>query len=282
MNRCWLPLLLICTGCVDRLVDFHVHRLEGVRCTGIDGNGFNLVVRCQLENPNALGAEVSQVRFRSLTGSHLLGQGRFPGPVKVNANSRFVLQVPVRVSYADLPADLPRRVASGMLLMRTEVDLRAKTSLGSYSMHLTTEDRVKIAEALKVAIQGPFQGQAFRIDSIRLAGLELRRIRLRIRFVARNMFGFPVRIRGGRYSVSINGALFGDGKLERPIAVPPRRTVTVDAKVLATHGAVTQAIAAMLGADPRFRVKGTLWIDPIGGVSKLPIDIQAGSDIFAR
>ena len=282
MRGLLLVVLLLQGACVERLVDFSVRRLEGVRCTGIDGNGFNLVVRCRLENPNPLGARVSQVRFRTFTGENLLGQGRLPQPVEVAPRTQFTLEVPVRVAYADLPADLPGRVQDGALPMRTEVDLTATSKLGSLDMHLTATDKVQIAQAMRVAIRGPFSGQAIRIQGISLAGLELRRVKLRIRLVARNMFAFPVHITSGRYSIAINGSHFGDGKLEQAVRLPPRGQVLVDAKVLATHGAVGQAIAAMMGAAPGFRLTGTLWIEPIAGVSRLPLDVEADSSIFNR
>lgn len=277
-----LTAVVLLTGCVERLVDFHVHRLEGLRVTGIDGKGFDLKVRCLLENPNALGAEVVKVRFKTFSKDHLLGQGSFAGPVQVKARSRFTLRVPVRVAYHRLPADFPARVKGGTLLMRTEVDLTAKTGLGSYPMHLVTEGPVEVAEALAVAIQGPFKGEAVRIRSIRLVGLKLREVTLRIRFVARNLFTFPVRIRRGEYSILVNGERFGAGKLDRPIDLPPRGSKTVEAEVTATHGAVTRAIAAMMGADPRFRLRGTLWIDPVGGVSKVPLDVEADASVFSN
>lgn len=268
--------------CVERLVDFHVRRLEGLRVTGIDGDGFNLQVRCLLENPNALGARVRDVRFKTFSGDHLLGEGSFAGPVEVAARSRFPLRVPVRVSYKRLPADFPTRVKDGTLLMRVEVDLTAGTKLGSYSMHLRTEDRVEIAEALKVAIQGPFKGQAIRIDRITLGGLKLRQVKLRIRFTARNMFAFPVQVRRGEFRIAINAEHFGDGKLAGPLALPPTGSRTVEAEVVASHGAVGRALGAMMGADPRFRLKGTLWIDPVGGVSRLPLDVEADSSVFGQ
>lgn len=277
-----LLLLLGCAGCVERLVDFHVRRLESLRVTSIDGNGFNLKVRCELENPNPIGARVSEVRFKTYAGPHALGEGTLPRPVEVAPKSRFVLEVPVRVTYARLPADFPSRVKDGTLLLRTETDLRAATKLGSYRMHLVAEDRTRISEALQVAIQGPFSGRALRIESISLAGVQLRRVKLRIRFVARNMFAFPVRIVRAAYSIAINGSHFGDGTLSKPIAIPPGREVAVEVEVAATHGAVGSAIAAMMGAEPRFRLTGTLWIDPIGGVSKLPIDVEADSSIFGK
>jgi LEA14-like dessication related protein len=270
------------SGCVERLADFSVQSLEGVRCTGIDGKGFNLLVRCQLQNPNGLGATVQNVHFQTFAGRYLLGEGRFQGPLRVRPKSEFLLEVPVRVSYSGLPADFPERVKDGHLRMRTEVNLTAKTKLGSYDMHLSTVDRVKIAEALGVAIQGPFRGGAFRIDSITLAGLKLRRVTLRIRFTARNMFAFPFRIRRGTFGISINGSPFGDTKLEQPLQLEPRSQVSVDTVVTASHGAVGRAIAAMMGEDPRFRLKGTLWIDPIGGVDRLPVEVDADSSIFGQ
>lgn len=143
-------------GCVERLVDFHVRRLVGVKVTGIDGRGFDLRVRCELENPNSLGAAVTRVRFSTYLGQHLLGEGRLAGPVKVAARSSFTLEVPVRVAYDRLPADLPRQVADGTVQMRTETTFTATTRLGSYTMRLRAVDRTEIAEAIKVAIRGCF------------------------------------------------------------------------------------------------------------------------------
>jgi len=279
---CLLALPLVAVGCVERLVDFHVRRVEGVRVTHIDGEGFNLVVRCRLENPNRLGAELRDVRFRSLVGQDRLGEGTLPGPITVAARSPFTLEAPVRVAFARLPADFPARVRGGFIRLRTEADLTAKTQLGTYHMHLVSEDRTRIAEALEVAIQGPFKSQAFRIDRITLGGVALRRVSLRVRFTARNLFPFPVRITRGSYTIAINGSHFGDGTLQQPISIPPRGQASAEVDLLATHGAVGSAIAAMMGQDPRFRLKGTLWIDPIGGVERLPIDIEADSTIFGR
>jgi LEA14-like dessication related protein len=278
--RTLLLLALLCTGCVERFVDFRVRELSGVRVTNIDGRGFDLRVRCELENPNALGAEVSRVRFRTWTGEHELGNGELSERFSVTARSRFSLEVPVRVTYEALPADLPARAAGGTIQLRTEADLRARTSLGSYNMRLTSEGRTQIAEALRVAVQGPFAGDSVRVDSIALAGLELRRVRLRARLTARNRFSFPIQIRRGTFSVAVNGAPFGKTSLDRPLALGPRATATLEMIVLATHGAVGGAIAAMFGAQPRFRVQGELEIDPIGGVQRIPIDVQADSSVF--
>jgi LEA14-like dessication related protein len=273
-------LALLSAGCVERFVDFRVRELSGVRVTSIDARGFDLRVRCELENPNALGAEVSGVRFRTWTGEHELGNGALSQPFSVAARSRFSLEVPVRVTYESLPADLPARAAGGAIQLRTEASLRARTSLGSYNMRLSSEGRTRIAEVLRVAVQGPFAGDGVRVDSIALAGLELRRVRLRARLTARNRFAFPIQIRRGTFQIAVNGAPFGKTSLDRPLTLRPRATVSLEMLVLATHGAVGGAIAAMFGAEPHFRVRGELEIDPIGGVQRIPIDVQADSSVF--
>jgi len=38
----------------------------------------------------------------------------------------------------------------------------------------------------------------------------------------------------------------------------------------------------LLTQDPTFRIFGTLWIDPIAGVSELPVDVTTDDSIFKR
>lgn len=273
-----LPLVL--GACVERLVDFNVKRLEGVRVTRIDGQGFDLIARYEVENPNPLGATISKVRFETFMGQHQLGRGQMAGPLQVAAKSRFSLEAPVRVTYGRLPPDLPQRVADGTMRIRTVASMTAGSKLGSITMNLTSEDRAKIDDSLKVAIRGSFSGDALKILSINLGRLKLRKVQLKIKIRAQNLFAFPVRIRRGNYSISINGSHFGKGAFSEPLTLAPRGAVERTMEIAASHGAVGSAIMAMMGAEPRFKLKGTLWIDPIAGVSKLPLEVEADSSIF--
>ena len=275
-----LPLLA--TGCAERFIDFRVHRLLVARVTGIDGAGFEMQVRCEVENPNLLGAQIEGLRFKASMGEHLVGRGALAGPVAVPPRGRFTLEVPVRVAYADLPPDFPRRVQGGELELTTEADLRARTKLGTYQMRLVSKGSTRIAETLSVAVQGFFQGEALRVEGIKLGRLELRRVRLRIRFLAKNLFAFPVNVLRGEFRLDVNGRFFGESRLEQPLALPPRGSRGLELEVAATHGAVAAATSSMIAGEPRFRVRGTLWIDPIGGVSRIPIDVRADSSVFGH
>lgn len=275
-------LLLGSGGCVERLVEFRVHRLLGAQVRGIDGEGFSMVVRVEVENPNPVGARISDIHFRSFTGSHLLGRGALAGPVQAPARARFALAVPLRVAYADLPADLPQRAADGTLPLRTEARFRASSRLGSMQLTLVSRGQVKVADTLAVAIRGPFSGDAVRVRRIELAELDLRTARLRLHLLVRNRFAFPIGVRRARCELEVSGAPFGRGELKRPLRLPPRGEARIAVEVLATHGAVGRGVLALLGGDPRFVVRGTLWIDPIGGVSQLPLQIETDASIFER
>jgi len=273
-----VPWLL--AGCAERFLDFQVRRLTALKVVRIDGAGFDLQVRCELENPNPLGAELGAISFETWAGDHRLGRGTLPGPIQVAARSRFTLEVPVRVAYAELPADLPARVAGGSLALQTEASFSARTPVGSYAMRLRSSGQTQVAEALQVAVQGSFRGEALRVERISLAGLELRRIRLKVRLRARNLFAFPLRVQRGEVDLAIGGTPFGKSKLEQPLALPAHGEATTEVAIAATHGTVGTVITSMLGQQPRFRVRGTLWIDPVGGVSQIPIDVEADQSIF--
>jgi LEA14-like dessication related protein len=277
-----LLLPLVEAGCAEKFVDFKVHRLLGLRVTKIDRVGFDTLVRCELENANPVAAEIEDVVFRASTGEHLIGRGTLRGPFPVAARSRFELELPLRVAYVDLPADFPKRVERGELPLVTEAGLRAHTKVGTYEMKLVSTGSMRIAESLPVVVQGPFQGDAVRVQAIHLGGLELRRMRLRIRFVARNPFAFPVHVRRGELKLDVNGRFFGEGKLGEPLLVPARGSRASEIEVAATHGAVASVALSWLGEEPSFRLQGALWIDPIGGVTRVPIDVRADSSVFSR
>ncbi len=275
-------LALAAAGCVERFVDFRVEKLVALKATRVDGSGFNLLVKSEVANPNRLDAEVSEVDFRAYLGPSLIGSGHVAGPFSAPAGGRFLLEAPLRVAYGDLPADFPARVAGGELALRTEARFRARTSLGRYTMQVTSEGRTRIAEALQVAVQGSFQGEALRVEGIALGALALRQVQLRVRFRLRNLFAFPVKIEGGDFKLAINDAPFGESSLPSALELPARGSATTTLEIAATHGVVGSVVLGMLGKEPRFRVRGTVRIAPIGGVSRIPVDVQADSSIFGR
>ena len=277
-----LPAALGGCACFNKWVDFKVHRLLGARVDKIDATGFTMQVRTEVENPNAVGASLSQVRFRTYMGKQMVGKGEVRGTVKALARRRFVLSSPVRIAYADLPADLPTRTAGGKVRLRIAATFTARTSLGTFPLKLLSTGDVQVDQSLKVAITGSFRGDSIKVESITLDEVGLFGTRLVARLVARNPFAFPVRVRRASFAIEINGSHFGTGTLERPVRLPPRSLTTVAVEVTASHGAMGQTLMVLLSGNPTFRVFGKLWIDPIAGVSELPVDVTTDSSILHK
>lgn len=277
----FLGLVLASAACFERWVTFEAKRIESLKVTAIEAKSFRLASRCLLHNPNSLDASVSNIRFVAKSGPHVLGRGKLAGPIAVKAKSTFPLTAPLTVSYADLPADFPARVSGGKLALTIETQLTAKTSLGTYTMELVSRGAPRIAEALEVAVRGSFRGKSLVIENYTLRELGLRGVTLDVHVKIANAFAFPLRIRRASYSLDVNGKPFGKGALKTAIALGPRSSARRKLAVRATHGAVGHAMSAIFGKAPKFRVRGTLWIDPIGGVDKIPIDLTADASVFA-
>ncbi|MCK5801041.1 MAG: LEA type 2 family protein [Deltaproteobacteria bacterium] len=268
-------------GCFRKWVKFRTLQIKTIEVKAVNDASFRLDTRCELENPNALGATVTAVRFVAKTGNAIIGRGVLPGPINVPSKKRFDLVAPLVIRYADLPADFPQRVAGGLLPLTIETHFTATTSLGKYTMDLVSTGKPQIAKALEVAIHGSFRGRSLIIETYTLRKIGLRGVTLDLHVKAQNLFAFPIRIRRALYHVDINDKAFGDGEMKTPLPIPPQKTRRRILSVSATHGAIGNAVVALFGKTPRFRVRGTLWIDPVGGVSKIPIDLTADDSVFA-
>ena len=267
-------------GCVDRLVAFQVRRVTSLQVVRIEGDRFTMRIRCEVTNPNRVGARLSGIRFRTYSGEHLLGQGEVPGTVVAPARGGLTLTPLMSVRYDSLPADFPARVKGGELALTTRVVFRASSKLGSLDLNLSSRDRLAVASIVEVAVRGSFQGPNIKVARIQPRSFGLRRTLLEVDLRARNPFAFPVGVRRGAFELFVNGRRVGDASLDERLVVQPGRWAKIQTTLAADHGALGSALLTLLARDPRFRIKGTLWIDPIGGVSKLPIDVTADASVL--
>lgn len=283
MNRAFLAValaVLASSGCFKHWVDFEVRRISAMHVHDIDAHGFDITVRSVIVNPNRAGATLHNIRFHALSGGHPVGQGFVAGPITVAANSQFELDAPVRIAYADLPADLPARVQDGVLPLTIRASLDADTSIGTYHMNLEESGRVEIARALAVAVSGRFGGDALVVRRIALASVDAQSLGLQVQVELRNAFAFPVRIRRGQVALWVNDQHFGKTAFNDMIEIPPRQAIAHTFAIAAAHQDVWATVKALLDREPVFRARGALWIEPIAGVSEVPFDITADMSVF--
>ena len=63
-----LSLMLAATGCIEKWADFEVRSISEMRVIAVDNLGVDAVVLCELLNPNAVDARVSDIRFTAKSG----------------------------------------------------------------------------------------------------------------------------------------------------------------------------------------------------------------------
>lgn len=267
-------------GCMDQLVAFQVRRVTGLQVVRIQGDSFTMRIQCEVDNPNRVGARLSGIRFKAFSGEHLLGKGAVSGTVDAPARGRLSLKSLMSVRYDSLPADFPARVSGGKLALTTHVSFRASSKLGALDLRLRSSDQVAVAQAMEVAVRGSFQGPNIKVERVQYGGSNLRRTRLTVGLRVRNPFAFPVGVLRGEFELSVNGRRVGDAALDKALVVPPGSSALLQVQLDADHGALGSALLALLANSPKFRVKGTLWINPIGGVSRLPLDVTADASVL--
>jgi hypothetical protein len=234
-------------------------------------------VRSEVENLSPAGALLEDLKFRVWMGGHLVGQGSLPGPFRAAGRSRFTLEAPVWIAFESLPADLPERTRGRSVRLRVEATFRARTAVGSLSLRAEREGDVQVAEAIGVAVEGSFRSSSVSVIDMQPESIGLTRTTLRVRLRARNVFAFPIRVLRARCSVEMDGRPIGDGGMESPLVLPPRASREVDVSLEGTHGSLGHGLLSMLGGDPVVHIRGTFWIDPVAGVSRLPVDIRGSA-----
>jgi LEA14-like dessication related protein len=282
VNRALLALAIaaLAPGCFKHWVDFEVQRISAMRVHDIDGRGFDVTVRAVIANPNRVGATIRDVRFQAFTGAHPVGKGFVAGPITIAANSQFELEAPVRIAYADLPADLPARVQGGALPLTIRASFDAVTSVGTFHMDLEKSGQVEIARALEVAVSGRFRGDALVVKRIAMATVDTHSLGLQVQVELRNAFAFPVRVRQGEVALWVNDQHFGKTAFSEHIELPPRLAVAHTFAIAASHRDVWATVKVLLESEPVFRARGTLWIEPIAGVAEVPFDVIADMSVF--
>ena len=265
--------VLFASACAHHFVAFHVRELSAVRVDHIDGDGFDMTVRVEVENPNRLTAEVSDIRFSARTGEYALGAGRGVGTIRAGARSVFPMTATMRVRFADLPADFPDRVQGGSLPLTVDAAFQARTSIGRFAMTLRERGRTAIDQSLPVVIAGGLRGSAVRVTGIEDIGLGLTGMRLQVRVSLANALPFPVRVTRGDIALLVGDRRVGATRIEAPIDLPARGRVERELAVLVSYVDMLRLGQSIGAGDLATRASGTLWIAPIGGVERIPFDV---------
>jgi LEA14-like dessication related protein len=251
-----------------------VREITQVRVDAIDAEGFAMTVHAQVENPNPIAAELTDIRFAARMGEYPLGSGAVADPVRAEASSVFPLRAAMRVAFANLPPDLPARVAAGQLPLTVLAEFTAATRIGRFGMRLRADDRVQIGEALRVVIAGGLRGPTVRITEITRVGLALTGVRVQVRVGLHNAFPFPLRIRRGDIALMLGRLQVGTTRITQGFDMPARARVSRELTIAVSHRDMLRTVRAVSTGQVQPRAVGTLWIEPIAGIERIPFDVH--------
>ena len=260
-------------GCVSQFADFHVREISSVRVDNIDADGFDMTVGVAVENPNRMTAEVSDIRFTASMGEHVLGAGRGVGTIRAGARTVFPMTARMRVRFEDLPGDLPGRVKDGSFPLTVAAAFQARTRVGHFAMKLRETGRTAIDQTLQVVIAGGLRGSVVQITGIERVGLALTGVRLQVRVSLANALPFPVRIIRGEIFMLLGGRRVSATRVDSAIELPARGKVDREFLVQVSHGDMLRLARSLAEGELATRATGTLWIEPIGGVARIPFDV---------
>ncbi|MCC6746200.1 MAG: LEA type 2 family protein [Deltaproteobacteria bacterium] len=274
-HRAWLAVALLscASGCAERLVRFKLARLTELTVFRMEREALSASVRCEVENPNPVGATLKELRFTTRMQGRVVGTGQVGQPLEVRGRRPFELRAPIRVRYVDLPSELPALVSTGSVPLEVEVHLVAETRLGRYPMRLTWQGRLPVARSVRVGVGGELADGAFRLRAVEVARVDLGGMELAVRLQATNPFPFPVGVRRVDYALFVGETFFGEGRSAGRLTLPARAGRELSLPLTATHMGALDGASALLRGASRLRVRGTVWIDPLAGVSAIPFDV---------
>ncbi|HEY3355110.1 MAG TPA: LEA type 2 family protein [Polyangia bacterium] len=270
-------------GCIPaRFVRFEAREVRAVKVLTVREDAADLVLTAVVVNPNPMAARVRSLSYKIFVAERLLGRGARAGAFDVAAHGEAVVDLPVRVAFADIPADLPAAVSGPDVPYRAEVAVDVTSRLGDHHFDLNRKGTVRIADAARMAVMGDFAARVLQVRGVRLLPIQLDGVTVVADLEVRNLFPFPLEIRRVEYAVSLAGAPLGEGRHDQPIVLPARGKAAVAMKLkvpLTSLGTVARAIGQG-GTD--VRVTGRAYLAPIAGISVVPFDVRPDPALLRR
>ncbi|MBI5480665.1 MAG: LEA type 2 family protein [Deltaproteobacteria bacterium] len=264
-----------------RFVRFEAREVRALKVTSVREEGVDAVLTAEVENPNPLAARIHYLRYRIFVGERLIGVGERGGDFAIAAKGRAVVDLPVRVRFADLPADLPALLSTPEVAYRAEVAVDATSRLGKHHFDLDRRGKVRVADAMKLTLAGDFA-----LKVVQPRGMWMRPVPGGLAILAdvevRNIFPFPLEVRRVEYAVSLGGAHLADGRHERPIALGARATGRVEMELRVPLAAVPDVLRAVARGGWEARVRGRAHIRPISGIAEVPFDVRVDQAMLKR
>jgi hypothetical protein len=180
------------------------------------------------------------------------------------------LVLPAELALADLPRDLPARVAKGSIPYRAVVWLEATSAAGTRQHRLEPRGEAPLGPTFEAVVDGAFAEDGVTIVGVGPFGVEGADLAIGVELQFPGYLPFPLEVMRVTYRISLGGDAVGEGESRERFVVAPgiggRGRFHLRVPALGVPG-----IAGKLALGERgLLVEGTVEIVPIGRLSRIP------------
>lgn len=212
---------------------------ERMEVTGIDFEHVAVDFVLAVDNPNPIGVELASLGWAlALDGSPFL-DGKGKDRLKIAANGRSSVAIPVSLTYAQLPKAIQSLTGKDGAPYELSTRLGFATPLGEVAVPLRHKGTLPVIKAPQVSFQ-----------AIRVGNLDLMRqsATLSVDLGIAHQAGSALKFSGFDYALTLSDKRLVEGTVARLAEVPPGKTQTVTLPItlnLLTAGtSIVQAITS--------------------------------------
>jgi LEA14-like dessication related protein len=227
-------------------------QVEGLRLSGLDFNGADLVFDVTVHNPNAFSIDLADFDYDLQLFDESFLKGRESAGVKMAAESASRIQVPMRLGFKQLLTTYQQLKSANQANYRLDLGLGFKMPvIGSLR--------------LPVAFEGDFPVPKipdFSIKSLAVKRLTLNEAEVLLQLGVDNPNSFSLMLQQLDYHLKLNGALIGKGLIRQPVDIMQGGSGVVSIPLSIDLAQAGRGLySALLGlSDLRYELNGSVQV----------------------
>jgi LEA14-like dessication related protein len=225
-------------------------QIEGIRLTGLDVNGVDLVFDVNVQNPNAFTIDLADFDYDLQLFEQSFIKGRQSAGVNLAAERASRIEVPLRLGFKQL-------LNSYQQLKRADQ--------ASYRLDLGLGFKMPVIGSLRIPVE--FEGDFpvpkipdFSIKSLAVKRLTLNEAEVLLQLGVENPNSFSLMLQQLDYDLKLNGAVIGKGLIRQPVDIMQGGSGVVNIPLSIDLAQAGRGLySALLGlSDLRYELNGSV------------------------
>jgi LEA14-like dessication related protein len=184
-------------------------QVEGVRLTGLDFNGVDLVFDVDVDNPNAFSIDLADFDYDLQLFEQSFLKGRQSAGVNLAAKDGSRIQVPLRLGFKQLLNSYQQLKRADQASYRLDLGLGFKMPvIGSLRLPVVFEGEFPVPKI-----------PDFSIKSLAVKRLTLNQAEVLLQLGVENPNSFSLMLQQLDYHLKLNGAVIGKGLIRQPVDI---------------------------------------------------------------